>query len=116
MGRRKTAPLLEALVAQRLQVKKVLAFLVWFAVSVYLTYQLWSAFTSGVIRGRRAYIFTLQDDPILFSISVIICIAFLVLITVMGWHSVDYKVKQFGGNYNINTFKAIARHALRKSN
>lgn len=96
--------------------KKVFEYLFWSAASVYLLYQLWSAFSLGVIRGRRANIFTFQEDPIFFVISVIICIALFGVVAVIGCHGIQRKVMQFGGNYNLNTFKAMARHALRKSN
>ena len=56
----------------------------------------------------------MEEDPELFSISVEFMIILLVVVGVCLAIQVDKKVKQFGGTYNIGTFKAIVRSVLPK--
>ena len=70
----------------------------------------------GVIRGNKSQMWTYEDNPFMFSVSLIICIVFVVFALIFGGHNIDNKVKQFGGKYNLNTFKAMARDAFKKGN
>jgi hypothetical protein len=86
---------------------------------LYISFQLYLGFTTGVLNGigRSARLVSKQDEPLWFYFVMAATIMFNLVILVLFLYSmfsaVDRKVKAYGGNYNINTFKAIFR-GLRK--
>ena len=78
--------------------------------AAYLTYL---AIISGEAR-IRTLVFVYSENPIMYVVAIIIMLVIIVFgFYVFGsevFDSIDKKVKAFGGNYNINTFKAIFRN------
>tara|TARA_R110001599_G_scaffold304498_1_gene510770 strand:- start:832 stop:1146 length:315 start_codon:yes stop_codon:yes gene_type:complete len=104
------------LLGATLKLRKVLGFIGWLLAGIYFVYQCIHAFTAGEIVGRRGSLYTYQDEPIMFFIALVLCLILLLGVVFLGCFTIDKKVKQFGGNYNFNTFKAIVRGQRNKSN
>ena len=97
--------------------KGTITFLAFIATELYLGLQIYNAailkaFTTVGPRGGGNLV-SLESEPVIFWVALICALAlflllgWVVLIEVCFW--VDKKIKEFGGNYNINTLKAIIR-------
>ena len=93
-----------------------ISFLVFVAAELYLSLQLYNAATfkafTKVGRGNNRLV-SLESEPIIFWLALIVVLVFFLI---LGWIiimeiclRIDNKFKEFGGNYNINTVKAIIR-------
>jgi hypothetical protein len=83
----------------------------WF----YISFQIYIGFTTGELNGigRSARLVSQQQEPIWFYFVMCATILFNLVLLFFFLYSlfviIDRKVKAYGGNYNINTFKAIIR-------
>ncbi len=111
--------------------KRLFEVLIGFVVPIYIgyaTYQVYLAFTIGEFDvpfcKRNCGVVSQTESPIEFWFSLItsgmITTVYLVLliVTIIGLvfigtiyirEKIEQKVKAYGGNYNVNTFKAILR-------
>ncbi len=87
----------------------------WF----YINYQIYMGFDTGEFNpiGKGVGVVSLDESPIWFYIAIGVTIIFSVLCSALILWSIcntlDRKFRAYGGNYNLNTFKAILR-GLRK--
>jgi len=72
------------------------------------TYVLSVAYATDSIRLRKLVV-SAGDDPVLFWFGVVLHILFLAFGLVLLLQPIHRKVGQYGGNYNLATFKAIIR-------
>jgi len=86
---------------------------------LYVSFQIYLGLTTGEINGigRSARLISKQEEPIWFHFVMGATILFNLVLLALFLYSlftvIDRKVKAYGGNYNISTFKAIIR-GLRK--
>ena len=97
--------------------KGIIRFSMFIAAELYIGLQIYNAailksFTTVGPRGGGNLV-SLESEPVSFWVA---SICALVLFLLLGWFivievcfEVDKKIKEFGGNYNINTLKAIIR-------
>lgn len=88
-------------------------------VAVTITYLIVMAVSTGEINIRGASYYV-KKDPVAFYLaigfSLVVLIGWVAMASSNIFSSIDTKVKQFGGNYNKNTFKAIIKSVFSKSN
>lgn len=88
-------------------------------VTVTMSYLIVMAISTGEINIRGAH-YSVQTNPIAFYVgigfSLLLLIIWVAIASSNIFSAVDSRVKKFGGNYNKNTFKAIVKNALGKSN
>lgn len=88
-------------------------------VTVTMSYLIVMAVSTGEINIRGA-LYSVQASPIGFYVgigfSLVVLIIWVAIASSNILTAVDSRVKKFGGNYNKNTFKAIIKNALGKSN
>jgi len=83
----------------------------WF----YINYQIYLALATGEFNpiGKGVRLASYSESPIWFVISLGFTIAFsLIGLALVVWsarNAIDRRVRSYGGNYNINTFRAILR-------
>ena len=86
---------------------------------LYTNYQIYIGVTTGEFNpiGKGQGLVSYEASPIWFYITIGITILFSVLCSALiicaVCSAIDRKVRAYGGNYNLNTFKAILR-GLRK--
>jgi len=83
----------------------------WF----YVNYIIYLALVTGEFNpiGKSVRLVSYGESPIWFVISLGFTVAFsfifLVLVVCSARDMIDRKVRSYGGNYNLNTFRAIMR-------
>lgn len=93
----------------------MLALCGWF----FINYKIYIGVTTGEFNpiGKGQGLVSYEASPIWFCITMGITVLFSILCTALiVWFvcsAIDSKVRAYGGNYNLNTFKAILR-GLRK--
>jgi hypothetical protein len=96
--------------------KKFARYLFDFSVLITLSYLTINAISTGEAQFRTL-IFKYSENPKMFVVTIILMVSLTLmwayLIGSSIFDSIDKKVKSFGGNYNINTFKAILRNTFR---
>lgn len=82
----------------------------------YINYQIYLGLTIrelNVPLGRSRHIISHVESPIefwvCFTSTVMLSLAFCLFVLFNIYLNVDEEVKAFGGNYNVNTFRAIFR-------
>jgi len=87
-----------------------------FSVLITILFLLIRAIISGEGRLGTAVV-KYVESPISYTVSIILMVTILLLwVYLIGseaLNSIDKKVKAFGGNYNINTFKAILKNTFK---
>ncbi|GAB1266716.1 hypothetical protein [Aurantivibrio infirmus] len=82
---------------------------------LYINYQIYLGLTTGEFNpvGRGVSLVSYEASPVWFYISIGLTIFFSVicaaLILRFLFSTINSKVKAYGGNFSINTFKAILR-------
>jgi ABC-type uncharacterized transport system permease subunit len=102
-----------------MKIKNVLFSILVLGGCFYINYQIYLGVTTGEFNpvGRGQGLVSYEASPLWFYLTIGITILFSVLCTalIMSFFcsAIDSKVRAYGGNYNLNTFKAILR-GLRK--
>jgi ABC-type multidrug transport system permease subunit len=94
-------------------IKNYLGYLVSTSIFIWVVYSLYSAAVLGSIVGLKGRIFTFTDDPVFFLFTLFLYIVFFALYGVSIANLVNKKMKKYGGNYNLNTLRAMIRHAAK---
>ena len=96
--------------------KSLIKYVFYTVVLITLLYLNYVAIVSGEVR-IRTLVFVYSENPIMYVVAIIIMLVITAFSAyVFGsevFDSIDKRVKAFGGNYNINTFKAIFRNFIK---
>jgi uncharacterized membrane protein len=102
-------------VSDPMKVERIFVGVIFFGIWCYINYQIYIGMTTGIFNpfGKGIRLVSYSESPIFFcfsmGVTIIFSLIFMALIVSSIYSVVDRKVRAYGGNYNINTFKAIIR-------